>query len=176
MSNSKMAFKVGKAKKTSVLEMYFMSSRNASNRGPLELPSPSKHVQFGCGLEASSSSTKDVEGDCSILARANVAVKLLCPGSLPITVQPVNAKVKLDGMEIIDITNEGPTDGKKKKKSYEVSRKCQDAWAIQHPWAKMLHGDCDTIVHRVRCVICTSIRGQDVTMGPKSDTLEKHAG
>jgi hypothetical protein len=40
----------------------------------------------------------------------------------------------------------------------------------------MVRGDRDTIVHRVKCIICTSVKGKPVMMGPKSDTLKKHAG
>jgi hypothetical protein len=82
-----------------------------------------------------------------------------------------------DGVEIIDITNDTKAEGEqRKRRSYEVSRKCQDHWAVQHPWTEMIRGDRDTIVHRVKCIICTFVKGKPITMGLKSDTLEKHAG
>jgi hypothetical protein len=66
--------------------------------------------------------------------------------------------------------------GKNKRKSYEVSRKCQDAWATQHPWSEMIRGTNNTTIHRVKCVICSTMKGSTITMGPTSETLEKHAG
>ncbi len=32
------------------------------------------------------------------------------------------------------------------------------------------------IVDRVKCIVCSHVKGREVTMGAKSDTLEKHAG
>jgi hypothetical protein len=40
----------------------------------------------------------------------------------------------------------------------------------------MVCGDRNTIMHRVKCIICSLVKGKPVTMGPKSDTLEKHVG
>jgi hypothetical protein len=40
----------------------------------------------------------------------------------------------------------------------------------------MVRGNRDTIVHRVKCIIYSLVTGKPVTMGPKSDTLKKHAG
>ena len=39
----------------------------------------------------------------------------------------------------------------------------------------MLRGG-DGIVDRVKCIVCSHVKGREVTMGAKSDTLEKHAG
>ncbi len=30
-------------------------------------------------------------------------------------------------------------------------------------------------VHMVKCIVCSFVKGKDVIMGPKFDTLEKHA-
>jgi hypothetical protein len=73
----------------------------------------------------------------------------------------------LDGIEIIDISDgDKAACEQRKRRSYEVSRKCQDHWAVQHPWAEMVRGDRDTIVHRVKCIICSSVKGKPVTMSP----------
>jgi hypothetical protein len=34
----------------------------------------------------------------------------------------------------------------------------------------------NTTIHRVKCVICSTMKGSTITMGPTSETLEKHAG
>ena len=82
----------------------------------------------------------------------------------------------LDGVKIIDIIDDDKgAGGKRKRRAYEVSRKCQDHWAIQHPWVEMIRGDRNTLVHEVKCIICNSVKGKPITMGPKSDMLEKHA-
>lgn len=82
----------------------------------------------------------------------------------------------LDGVEIIDITNDDKaTSEKQKNRLYEVSRRCQIIGTEQHPLAKMVRGDRDTIVYLVKCIICSSVKGKLVTISPKSDTLEKHA-
>jgi hypothetical protein len=104
-------------------------------------------------------------------------VQLICPGGLPMRAEVCAVIEVLDGIEIINISDgDKAACEQRKRRSYEVSRKCQDHWAVQHPWAEMVRGDRDTIVHRVKCIICSSVKGKPVTMGPKSDTLEKHAG
>ena len=65
---------------------------------------------------------------------------------------------------------------KKCKGKESVSRKCQDNWALAHPWAKILRAGKEFEVDRVQCIVCTSVKGRPVVMGAKSDTLEKHAG
>lgn len=46
---------------------------------------------------------------------------------------------------------------------------------LKYPWAEMSRGSRDTLVDRMKCVICTLVLRKDVTISPKSDTLEKHA-
>jgi hypothetical protein len=42
------------------------------------------------------------------------------------------------------------------------------------PWVEMLKIDYGEI-HRVKCIVCSTMKGKDVILGPKFDTLEKHA-
>jgi hypothetical protein len=67
-------------------------------------------------LEPSSFDSKDIKVYCSTLAWANIAVKLCYLRSLLIMSQPLSVELKLNVVEIIDITNEGLVDEKKKKK------------------------------------------------------------
>jgi hypothetical protein len=78
-------------------------------------------------------------------------------------------------VEIVDFKKDVVWE-KKKHKSYEVFQKCQDAWATQHPWSEMIQGTRDSTIHRVKCVICSAVKGCTMIVGPKSITLEKHAG
>ena len=166
--------RIARAKRNSVLELYFTSFRNGNDPGPLELPSARKCARFAHDAEASSSGSKVSSNPCITPPRANAAVKLICPGGL---LEPAISSLGSDVVEIIDVTSDAPvaTPCKAKKKTNEVSRKCQDAWAIAHPWAEMLRGG-DGIVDRVKCIVCSHVKGREVTMGAKSDTLEKHAG
>ena len=79
-----------------------------------------------------------------------------------------------DVIEIVNFCND-VVQGKNKRKSYEVSQNCQDAWATQHLWNEMIRGTKDTTIHYVKYVICSTVKGTTVSMGPKFDTLEKHA-
>jgi hypothetical protein len=161
-------------KKATVLENYFVSSRNSSDLGPLQIPSAKKRPRPESSSDASTS-CKDNE--CMVPNRANIAVQLICPGGLSVMPKVLVGVKILDGVEIIDMTDDTKaTYERLKRRAYEVSRKCQDHWAVHHPWAEMVRGDRDTIVHRVKCIICSSVKDKPVTMGPKSDTLKKHAG
>jgi hypothetical protein len=161
-------------KKATVLENYFFSSHNSSDPGPLQIPSARKRPRPESSSEASTSGKDD---ECMVSTRANIAVQVICPGGLSMIPEVLVGVEIFDGVEIIDMTDDAKATGERqKRRAYEVSRKCQDHWAVQHPWAEMVRGDRDTIVHRVKCIICSSVKGKPVTMGPKSDTLEKHAG
>ncbi len=48
-------------------------------------------------------------------------------------------------------------------------------WAIQFPWAKILRNEIGE-GHYVKCMVCSFVKGKDVILGPKVNTLEKHAG
>jgi hypothetical protein len=151
------------SKKATILENYFVSSCNSSIPGPLRIPLVKKRLGPKSNSEASTSCKDD---ECMILKRANIVVQLIYPRVL------VGVEI-LDGVKIINITDDTKAAGEQRKRIlYEVSRKCQDHWVVQHSWAKMVHGDGDTIVHWVKCKIYSSVKGKPVTMGPKSDMLK----
>jgi hypothetical protein len=62
---------------------------------------------------------------------------------------------------------------KKPKKNYDISHKSQDVWATQLPWPEMLRSEIGK-VHCVKCKVCSFVKGKDVILRPKVDTLEKH--
>jgi hypothetical protein len=143
-------------------------------------PSPRKRAKVD---SSASSSGNKPEDDCTTPARANVAVKLICPGGLPSNHNPgssICVDSESDLVEVINVADsEGPEAKKKMKKGKGkecASRKCQDNWALAHPWAEMLRAGKGSSVDRVQCIVCTSVKGRPVVMGAKSDTLEKHAG
>jgi hypothetical protein len=41
-------------------------------------------------------------------------------------------------VEIINVDEKAKPLEKKKKKNYEISKKCQDSWASSFPWVEML--------------------------------------
>ncbi len=63
---------------------------------------------------------------------------------------------------------------KNPNKIYDLSWKCQEAWATQFMWTKMLKSEFGE-VHMVKCIVCSFVKGKDVIMGLKFDILEKHA-
>jgi hypothetical protein len=48
-------------------------------------------------------------------------------------------------------------------------------WVTQFPWVKMLRSETRD-VHHVKCLVCSFVKGKDVILGPKANTIEKHAG
>jgi hypothetical protein len=64
---------------------------------------------------------------------------------------------------------------KKRKKSYESSRKFQDTWAARLPWAELYRGS-DGLYESVKCLVCSTITDKPKILGPKWDTLIKHGG
>jgi hypothetical protein len=172
-----------KARRATVLESYFISSQNSANSGPICLSDASPRKRAKLDSPASSSGSKPNE-DCSTPARANVAVKLICPGGLPSNPDPHSTSISVesasDVVEVINVTDsEVPVAKKTQKKckgKESASRKCQDNWALAHPWAEMLRAGKESSVDRVQCIVYTSVKGRPVVMGAKSDTLEKHAG
>jgi hypothetical protein len=107
--------RIARAKQNSVLELYFASSRNTNDPGPLEMPSARKCARFAKDTEASSSGSKVSSNPCNTPPRANAAVKLICPGGLP---EPAISSIGSDVVEIIDVTSDAPvaTPCKAKKK------------------------------------------------------------
>ncbi len=47
-------------------------------------------------------------------------------------------------------------------------------WATQFPWVEMLRNETRDI-HHLKC-LCSLVKGKDVILGPKTNTLEKHVG
>jgi len=107
--------RIARAKRNSVLELYFVSSRNGNDPGPLELPPARKCARFARDGDASSSGSKVSSNSCITPPRANAAVKLICPGGLP---EPAISSLGSDVVEIIDVTSDAPvaTPCKAKKK------------------------------------------------------------
>jgi hypothetical protein len=64
---------------------------------------------------------------------------------------------------------------KKLKNVYVISRKCRNVWANQFPWANLLKSESGK-VHHVKCMVYSFVRGKDVILRSKTDTLEKHVG
>jgi hypothetical protein len=62
---------------------------------------------------------------------------------------------------------------KKLKKNNVISCKCKNVWVNQFPWANMLKSESGE-VHHVKCMVYSFVRGKDVVLGSKIDTLEKH--
>jgi hypothetical protein len=121
-------------KKATVLENYFVFSRNSSDPGPLQIPSTKKRPRPMASSEASTSSKESKDDECFTLKRSNIAMQLICPGGLPLRAEVSVGIEILDGIEIIDITDgDNATCEQRKKRLYEVSRKCQDHWTVQHP-------------------------------------------
>ncbi len=61
------------------------------------------------------------------------------------------------------------------RKNYDVSPKCKDIWATQFSWVEMFKSDFGDIDH-VKCNLCSNMKGKEIILGPKSNTLEKHEG
>lgn len=139
-----------------MLESYFISSRNSANSGPIIMLDPAPRKRAKVDSSASSSGSKPEE-DCTTPARANVAVKLICPGGLPSNPNPHSTSIcvesESDLVEVINVTDsEVPVAKKTQKKSKgkeTASRKCQDNWALAHPWAEMLRAGKESSVDRV---------------------------
>lgn len=64
---------------------------------------------------------------------------------------------------------------KRKKKAHDVSKHCQDIWALACPWVEMLWATSSYIVDHMQCSLCTSVKGHPVAMRVKSYTLKKNA-
>jgi hypothetical protein len=108
-----------KARRATVLESYFISSRNSANSGPICMIDPSPRKRAKVDSSASSSGSKP-EDDCYTLARANVAIKLICPGGLPSNPDPgssICVDSESDLVEVINVADsEVPVAKKKQKK------------------------------------------------------------
>jgi hypothetical protein len=61
-----------------------------------------------------------------------------------------------------------PPAPKKTRRNYELTRK------FQMEWSEMLLTR-EGLLHMVKCGICTAVRGHPIIMGPKWDTVRRHA-
>jgi hypothetical protein len=64
---------------------------------------------------------------------------------------------------------------KKPKKNYDISQKCRDVRATKFPWVEMLRSEIKD-VHHVKCLVCSFVKGKDVILRLKTNTIEKNAG
>jgi hypothetical protein len=112
-----------KARRATVLESYFISSRNSANSGPLCLLDASPRKRAKIDSSASSSGSKPDE-DCSTPARTNIAVKLICPGGLPSNPNPHSTSIcvesESDLVEVINVADFEVPVAKKKQKNVKV--------------------------------------------------------
>jgi hypothetical protein len=67
-----------------------------------------------------------------------------------------------------------PPPPKKTKKSYELTRKFQMDWSAKAPWSEMIL-TADGILHMVKCIICSTVKGRPMIMAPKWDTIRRHS-
>ena len=59
------------------------------------------------------------------------------------------------------------------KKNYDLHRKFHNEWAAKEPWSEAILAK-DGVLHMVRCKPCTTVRGKQVQMASKWDTISKH--
>jgi hypothetical protein len=64
---------------------------------------------------------------------------------------------------------------KKLKNNNDAFHKCKKIWATSFLWAKMLKSDYGE-VNYVKYIFCLAVKGKDVILGPKINTLDKHVG
>lgn len=161
-------------KQNAMLEAYFFSSWISSESTSIVRPEKlsSKKCLRSQFSEATTTGTKVEEENLQLPPkRANLAVQLICLGFLSTLPEPkgdsayVNEVVNIEGGEE-DI--EKVAQQKMKRKEYEVFQKFQDTRALTHPWVERVHGSRNTVVHRVKYMICSSVNGQSVTMGPNT--------
>jgi len=62
----------------------------------------------------------------------------------------------------------------KTKPNYDLTRKFQMVWAAQCPWAEMKLTT-EGLLHMVCCRTCTNVGKKEVVMGPRLNTLKRHA-
>jgi hypothetical protein len=97
-------------------------------------------------------------------------MKFICPRGLPIG-SPIEL---LDYILVETLWNEENEMQDKKKRSYEVSQKFQEAWALNFPWVEIIRGK-DGGVHHVCCLCCSNVWKWTFFLVPKLNNLEKHA-
>jgi hypothetical protein len=110
---------MSKIKTIPTLDKYFQSSLNANDENPILVPSHVSHSLLHFSSKTSSFDNKDDLLSTSM--HNNHVATLICPSGLPYYVASF-----LDVCEIIDIHDVAKPPKKKLKKSYEVSKKCED--------------------------------------------------
>ena len=112
-----------KARRATVLESYFISSRDFANSSFICMLDPSPCKRAKVDSSASSSRSKPEE-DCNTPARANVAVKLNCPGGLPSNPNPGSSSIcvesESDVVEVINVVDSEVPVAKKKQKNVKL--------------------------------------------------------
>jgi hypothetical protein len=83
-----------------------------------------------------------------------------------------DANIDLSDSESEEIVEEPRM--KKTKPNYELTRRFQIEWAVEHPWAEMIL-TIDGFLHMVRCRVCTDVGKKAYVMGLKKDTVNRHA-
>lgn len=82
------------------------------------------------------------------------------------------------GLEESNLDNSEPEDElsppKKTRPNYDLTRKFQMVWAAQCPWAEMKL-TAEGLLHVVCCRTCTNVGKKEVVMGPRLNTLKRHA-
>jgi hypothetical protein len=66
-------------------------------------------------------------------------MQFVCLGALPTYV--AFSVVDLSKIPIIEEEESKLPPPKKPKRNYDISQKCQDVWATQFPWVKILRGE-----------------------------------
>jgi hypothetical protein len=82
-----------------------------------------------------------------------------------------DANIDLSDSESEEIVEEPRM--KKTKPNYELTRRFQIEWAVEHPWAEMIL-TIDGFLHMVRCRVCTDVGKKAYVMGLKKDTVNRH--
>jgi hypothetical protein len=62
-----------------------------------------------------------------------------------------------------------------KKRNYDATRKFQDKWVVELPWAELFIKK-DGNLHIVKCRICIEVKGKDKLLISKRDYFCKHVG
>lgn len=139
-----------------VLENYFQTSRNANVSTPLL-----KHKNQVISSKAFSSRTTTIEKNVVMAKRSNPTTKFICPWDL--LAKPL---IELSNCVLVEtLSNEENEMQDKKKKSYDVSQKCQEFWTLKFPWVEMIQGK-DGGVYHVHYLCCSNVCKRDLFLAP----------
>jgi hypothetical protein len=91
---------------------------------------------------------------------SNQVVKLVCPNGLPTFVAHV-PNLSQKNVPLL----------KKPKKNYDILHKCKEVWTTQLPCVEMFKNNSKK-VNKMKCIVCSFVKGKIVFFGPKVDTFE----